>query len=90
MYSLGLPLIGLRLKLSFFYLSLYDKTKVKEVATRVFSSLEELFSGKAMKEAKKKMENITPFNMETMVVVPLPLVRFALCYCFLISCFYDL
>ena len=79
--------------------SFYDETEVKEPAPGTFSSLEELFGEETVKKARRKMLDITPFDMAAMVVVSLPLVMVVGCRhnsfislflsFFLFNCFYG-
>ena len=43
-------------------LSLYEETKMEEPTVEAFSSLEELFNGKAIQEAKEEMEALLPLK----------------------------
>ena len=72
---------------------------MKEHIVGAFFSLEELFGEEAVKKARRKMLNITPSDMDSMVVFSLPLVmvvgfRYMLFlsffYCvFFTACFYG-
>ena len=62
-------------------LSLYKEIKMEKLPMGAFSSLEDLFGGEVIQEAKETMKGITPFKMASMVHVFLFLIPFSVGFC---------